>query len=855
MSLPVVSQSDRKVLLALQGFVVGLPLFLGGRQPWAVAAGSAVILLLLAVTIRERRRRGAAPYPPGIAALVGLVGLALATTLPLPPTVLRLLAPATARLYTEMLPGWPGNGGWTVWRPLAIDPYGVWAELSRFSIGLGAFLVTVAYPWRATAEEEDARAAVFDRLLLTLLAGGALLAGLGLLSEATGSAKVLWITGVPAWAGRVSGPFVNPNHFAAWLGMVIPATLSYAVAMIGLVSGRLREAVDEARAKGMRPRQAWVAALIAHQRRLWAPLLTCTVLLLMGVAHAGSGSRGGMAALLLGLSVASAGIARSMRSGNAPRRASSWGLAALALGAASGASVALWLAAEGTPSLAVESIDVSLPSRLAVSAEGSAIVRDHPLFGTGLGSWLHAFRPYQAPPVEGGIWDHAHNDYLELAAENGIAGVALVMLFALAVLRASRREQPIRAVQVRLGPHEPASEDLYSFEFPEWRAALREHPFIRCGLAGGVAAALAQSLVDFGLHMPGNFLALMVVVALLVLSGRSQRAGGTGALGLLLVLLVAAAGPQVANSARLLAGAAPVSSRDCLEKADLVLAEDGDRGRALALVRRGLDRSPASLEGHEALAAALEPGPAAEAELRRALALSPWSPEVRDRLALQLWARGARQEGAAELEESMSRFPSLTSHAYLGAGEVVRAEDEGDGDGLNARLAALEDEMAEAIGRGLNRALESSAGEERTRIVEDLVTLLEARAHWKDAATALQAEAERNARSVGPLVRAARDYLKADDGAAAEQVLRAALQRAPERGDLYRTLAVDVYAARGDFPAAESVLHAGERNALDMLPVYEGVTEVLGRRESMAMEKLVSAAPPPSAPDDQEVVP
>jgi len=95
-----------------------------------------------------------------------------------------------------------------------------------------------------------------------------------------------------------------------------------------------------------------------------------------------------------------------------------------------------------------------------------------------------------------------------------------------------------------------------------------------------------------------------------------------------------------------------------------------------------------------------------------------------------------------------------------------------------------------------------------------------------------------------------------DDRAAAEQVLRAALQRAPERGDLYRTLAVDVYAARGDFPAAESVLQAGERNALDMLPVYEGVTEVLGRRETMGIKKLTSATPPPSAPaDDQEVVP
>src|SRR5207244_4347254 len=157
----------------------------------------------------------------------------LATTLPLTPAVLRLIAPATARLYAEMLPGWPGNGGWTVSRPLAIDPYAVWAPVSRVSIGLGAFLVTVAYPWRAAVEEEDARAAVFDRLLLTLIAAGALLAGLGLLSEATG----LGMAEPLASAGRVSGPFVNPNHFAAWLGMVIPAALAYAVAMTGLVYG------------------------------------------------------------------------------------------------------------------------------------------------------------------------------------------------------------------------------------------------------------------------------------------------------------------------------------------------------------------------------------------------------------------------------------------------------------------------------------------------------------------------------------------------------------------------------------------------------------------------------------------
>src|SRR5436309_11752610 len=236
----VVDDVDRKVLLALQALVVGLPLCLGGHQPWAVAVSSAVVLVLLAVTIRARRRRAVAPHPPGIVALAGLVALAMATTLSLPPAMLGLVAPATAHLYAEMLPGWPGSGGWTVWRPLAIDSYGVWAELSRLSIGLGAFLVTVAYPWRAAVEGEDARAVVFDRLLLTLLAAGALLAGLGLLSEATGNGRGLWITGAPTLAGRVSGPFVNPNPFAAGLPTPMPAAPVSAVATLGLACARAR---------------------------------------------------------------------------------------------------------------------------------------------------------------------------------------------------------------------------------------------------------------------------------------------------------------------------------------------------------------------------------------------------------------------------------------------------------------------------------------------------------------------------------------------------------------------------------------------------------------------------------------
>jgi len=149
------------------------------------------------------------------------------------------------------------------------------------------------------------------------------------------------------------------------------------------------------------------------------------------------------------------------------------------------------------------------------------------------------------------------------------------------------------------------------------------------------------------------------------------------------------------------------------------------------------------------------------------------------------------------------------------------------------RLASLDGPMIDAVERGLRRALdEAPAGPERTRIVNDLVTLLEARGRWRDAAATLAAEAGAGVDGAPNLARAAQNYLKAQDPDAAEQSLLTAVLRMPEDAGLYRDLAVDVYAARGDFPMAESVLKAGERNAVDMLPVYDAVTEVLAKRES-----------------------
>jgi tetratricopeptide (TPR) repeat protein len=349
----------------------------------------------------------------------------------------------------------------------------------------------------------------------------------------------------------------------------------------------------------------------------------------------------------------------------------------------------------------------------------------------------------------------------------------------------------------------------------------------------------------------------MLLLALLVLSGRRQPAGGTLGLSLLLVLFSLAAAPQVVNRVLLLAGTAPLSPHDCLERADTLLAEEGEaaRDRAASLVRRALDRSPADLEAHEGLAKALGPGPEGEEALRRALALSPWAVEVRDELGFRLWARGDRAAGADELEESMFRFPYLVSHAYLSPDTGLEPSDTGqvvhalvEGDTMTVRLARLEPDMVASVERGLVRALDRvQEGDARAAVRDDLVTVLEARERWGEAATVLRSEADPSAGGAANLTRAARDYLKARDYAAAEQTMLAALLRTPEQGDLYRDLAVDIYAERGDFSTAEGVLKAGERDAIDMLPIYDGVTEVLARREATRVEDFMGPPAPSRA--------
>ncbi|MFM8409948.1 MAG: hypothetical protein ACKOCT_06695, partial [Alphaproteobacteria bacterium] len=240
---------DLWVLGALQALVLGLPLFLGGRQTIGVALGAGLVLVLLALTIRERWRRADRPRVPGLWALAAFVAFVLASTVPLPPWLLERLSPATWKLYADVLPGWPDGGGWTSWRPLALSAYDAWDSLSRISIGLGTFAVIVSFPWHLDAwSEEEPRIVVLDRLIMTLIVGGIAMAILGLVQQVFGNGWVMWISDEPANEARLGGPFVNPNHFAAWLEMLIPLTFAYGLTLLRRLRGRITQTAMSSRA-------------------------------------------------------------------------------------------------------------------------------------------------------------------------------------------------------------------------------------------------------------------------------------------------------------------------------------------------------------------------------------------------------------------------------------------------------------------------------------------------------------------------------------------------------------------------------------------------------------------------------
>jgi len=283
--------------------------------------------------------------------------------------------------------------------------------------------------------------------------------GLGLfaiLQSASGAERIYGIVETPG--GVLFGPYVDRDHFAGLMEMLLPVAVLYIV-------GRHGRLTLEA--------SIWRVCVVA---------LGLASLLL-------AGSRGGLLALSAEIAVSSFIIRRaSARIGQRRRLASVAALALVAGGALFAYMDPGWAAKKlGSIAYVDRTWAEWTGDRKKMAGDTLRMWRDHPLLGVGLGDFETAYPRYQSYPSDTWV-DHAHNDYLEAGAETGLVG-GLIILCAVALF-------------LRLA-------------FRNWNNPFRSHAgWIRLGAAIGCCGMLVHSLGDFNFHIPANALWFAVLAGI-----------------------------------------------------------------------------------------------------------------------------------------------------------------------------------------------------------------------------------------------------------------------------------------------------------------------------------------------------
>ena len=280
-------------------------------------------------------------------------------------------------------------------------------------------------------------------LLWFLMSLGFFVSVFGILQQLTFNGKLYWFR-VMRYGGHPFGPYVNRNHFAGFAEILIP------VALVPLVLGKVRR--ERLFLVGLFAVVPIVALLLSASRggiiSFAVELVILFSLLLVRRLQSKYMLAGGVLVLCAILAVSWIGVQEVLQ------RFSNY-----------------------------ESLDVTVGKRASMRHDTFRIFLDHPALGTGLGTFQMVFPPYESN-YDARIVNHAHNDYLEVLAETGLAG-GICCLWFLAILF-------IESVK--------GLKDLGG----SFGAALNLSGLVGC------CGLLVHSLVDFNLHIPANALLFFV---------------------------------------------------------------------------------------------------------------------------------------------------------------------------------------------------------------------------------------------------------------------------------------------------------------------------------------------------------
>lgn len=270
---------------------------------------------------------------------------------------------------------------------------------------------------------------------------GAALAGFALIQGISSNGKLYWLR-TPSNGGWIYGPYVNHNHYAGLMEMLVPIPLI--LSLTRLASSRTRAIAASA-----------------------AAIMVVTIFL--------SGSRGGMLAAVAELVILGVLLAKQKR-GMRTRTAVGVGVFLVIV-----IGMVTWVGGESLMKR-VESTDPS-HSELAsdirpqINRDGLRMFLKKPVLGWGLGTFPVVYPQFRSFYTNFFV-NEAHNDYLQLLVEMGLLGFATMVWFLVTLYT-----QAIKKTA-------------------NWTSEIGGATTLACLI--GLTGILIHSAVDFNLQIPAN---------------------------------------------------------------------------------------------------------------------------------------------------------------------------------------------------------------------------------------------------------------------------------------------------------------------------------------------------------------
>ena len=439
-----------EVILAL--VIIGASLAFGGVQPITYSLMEAVLFLLVLLLLLKQTHAGKISLPAPLWPLLFVAWVVL-QLVPLPTRLVTFASPARFATVHTLAQSSPA------WATISLYPGATLAALIKFLAYLSAF-VLAAYLF-----DSSRRKSTLVNALLTL---GVFEAGYGMF-QYLGKHERIFTYRKEYDLGVATGTFINRNHYAGLIEMILPLAAAAAFYYLQRWGERPR---------GPRGRRAPTGqSSFAFEAAFYTFLAAVMVL---GVIF--SLSRGGILSTAIALVFISL-LAQLKTTGKR------WMLMVVVFLAAV-IGYGLWIGLD--PALArFESMReqklFKMEERAVIWKDGLKLLRAYPVTGSGYGTFALAFRPFQTGLVSNFV-DHAHNDYLEYASETGLVGVALVFL-------------PILYLCLRMA---------ISF-LTDTR---RYRRMVTLGCLGATLAMLLHTFTDFNLQIPANAMCLALILGI-----------------------------------------------------------------------------------------------------------------------------------------------------------------------------------------------------------------------------------------------------------------------------------------------------------------------------------------------------